>query len=312
LIVATDFNPLDYPIVWREPLRNAPSTWTQHIPFAFLLVDLLRPAVVVELGTQFGAAYCAFCQAVVELGLKTRCYAVDTWEGDAHTGFYGSETMRDLRAYHDPLYSEFSTLLQMRFDDALSHFEDGSIDLLHIDGYHTNEATKHDFESWLPKLSQSAVVIFHDTQEKKADFGVWRLWEEVTQQYPNFEFHHGHGLGVLVVGSKYPERITFLLESSSVQADRLREFFEYAGQKVELLRSQQQASRQQKQHFENLIALTEMREQMNDLQAQNNQLWHDMTVMRNSRMIRWVADPIWKLRHWIRAITDDDEDAESE
>src|ERR1700760_1482815 len=59
------FNPLCHPIVLTNPLRLGYNAgWREHIPFAFLLIDLLRPATLVELGTYYGDSYCAFCQAV--------------------------------------------------------------------------------------------------------------------------------------------------------------------------------------------------------------------------------------------------------
>src|SRR5882724_12049421 len=193
------------------------------------LIDLARPAVFVELGTHYGDSYCAFCQAVSELHLPTRCYAVDTWTGDAHSGLYGPEVLENLRAHHDPLYGSFSRLIQSTFDEALAYFADGTIDLLHIDGYHTYDAVKHDFENWLPKLSERAIVVFHDVNVREREFGVWRLWEELGERYPSFTFLHGHGLGVLGVGRSLPDSVQPLFRAD---ARLLSSFFFELGRRV--------------------------------------------------------------------------------
>ena len=130
------------------------------------------------------ATHAAFCQAVTELDLDTACYAVDTWVGDPQAGFYGEEIYEELRQYHDPRYSAFSRLVRSTFDEALEHFADDLIDLLHIDGCHTYEAVKGDFESWLPKLSSRGVVLIHDVNVRERDFGAWRLWQEVSLAAP--------------------------------------------------------------------------------------------------------------------------------
>lgn len=213
--------------------QDAPTVaWLGHIPFAGWIMEAARPSVFVELGTHYGDSYFAFCQAVKANGLATQCYAVDTWQGDEHAGEYGEEVYGHVRRFHDADFATFSNLLRMRFDEALAHFSDGSVDLLHIDGLHTYEAVKEDFETWLPKLSSRAVVLFHDSNVRESDFGVWRYWEEVSARYPHIRFDHSHGLGVLFVGPDQPEIIRALISAWQEPggARCIRDFFATLGQ----------------------------------------------------------------------------------
>lgn len=219
----------DHPVVMLRPRIIPPYAWVGHIPFVYLLADILRPRLFVELGTDSGNSYLAFCQAVSFMGTDTRCVAVDSWQGDEHARFYGDHVYSSLRAYHDPRYAAFSTLLRSFFDDAVAQFEDGSIDLLHIDGLHTYEAVRHDFETWLPKLSDRAVVIFHDSQVRDRDFGVWKFIEEIAGSYECFEFHHSNGLAVVQVGKNAPTKFRAFMQQASADPERIRRFFEAVG-----------------------------------------------------------------------------------
>ena len=190
-----------------------PTGWVEHIPFAFFLMELVRPEVVVELGVHSGNSFNAFCQAAATLRLGASCYGVDTWQGDEHAGFYPEAVYQSLREYQEDEYGGFAHLLRQEFDEAAAHFSDGSIDLLHIDGLHTYEAVRHDLEHWLPKVSRRGVVVLHDTQVRERGFGVWRLWEEVSGDYPSLEFTHSHGLGVLLVGAAVDEPVRAFAEA---------------------------------------------------------------------------------------------------
>jgi methyltransferase family protein len=229
----SDFRAAISPVSFWRPDYICPSAWIEHAPFAFWLCEALRPRCFVELGTHYGYSYFAFCQSIDRLGLGTTAYAVDTWKGDEHAGFYDESVFSSVALQNAEKYATFSVLLRSTFDDALGYFADGSVDLLHIDGRHLYDDVAHDFATWLPKLTDDAVVLFHDTNVRERGFGVWKFFDETAAQHPSFQFVHGHGLGVLIPGDRIPAPLAPLFKSSSETADQIRATYAALGAALE-------------------------------------------------------------------------------
>jgi len=244
-----------------------PSAWIGHLPLAAWVIRQAEPRIFVELGTHTGNSYFSFCQAVAEAGLATKCYAVDTWQGDEHAGQYDENVFDEVNAHNEERYAGFSRLLRMTFDDALDHFQDESIQLLHIDGLHTYEAARHDFEAWLPKLAPGAIVMFHDTEVRERNFGVWKLWEELRAQYPHaIEFSHSHGLGILQLNNAPGSRRQEWLHLDASKRDRLRTYFAALGSRqLERFELKSELSTSKTEVAERDVVIAGLRQQASNL-----------------------------------------------
>ena len=223
---------LNLPLPTFVPRRYRPGNlgnWSAHLAFAHDLIGALQPHMIVELGTHWGESYFGFCQSVAEHGLSCLCYAVDHWLGEEHAGRYGEEVYEDVRQYNETYYKAFSYLLRTSFDDAVLQFHDDTIGLLHIDGLHTYEAASHDFRTWLPKVKPGGIVLLHDIAVRHADFGIWRLWDEIKAEFPEtFEFHHSWGLGVVrkpAIEGVRQELLEILFNSPASAQEHVRRFY---------------------------------------------------------------------------------------
>ena len=204
---------------YLSPLNAGVSAWLGHTYFVNFLTSIIKPKKFVELGIHYGYSYFNICRIIEILKSElndlseTKAYGIDNFAGDIHAVF--EEKGDDIESHVNKLnkdYSYFSTIIKSNFDDAHSKFEDNSIDLLHIDGEHLYEDVKNDFKKWEDKLSDKSVVLFHDTQIKNRNFGVYKFWDEIKDSYPNINFEHSAGLGVLFYGNKINEKTKIFIK----------------------------------------------------------------------------------------------------
>ncbi len=267
-------------------VNEKPTAWMEHTPFAFFLIEKLRPKILVELGTRYGTSYFAFCQAIAALKLPTKAYAVDIWFSTTATSPVDNDIFDYALRINNQHYAYFSNLLKMTFDEAQPYFNDHTIDLLHIDGFHSYTSVRHDFDTWLPKMSSSGVIIFHDSNVRENGFGVWKLFEEIKNLYPSFEFLHGYGLAVVCIGRDIPKDFLDFLEHE--QRDTfVQHLFASLGKKISL---EYQLNNLQAELGEKTAALNQQLALVQTLQQEKNAgLWveprHDFILQESSNSI---------------------------
>ena len=188
-----------------------PSAWTGHAPFLKFLIRELKPAVFVELGVHNGFSYFVGCQSIQECNLFTKAFGIDHWAGDSQAGFFDASIYQSVELINKK-YESFSTLIKKTFNEAKVDFENSTVDLLHIDGFHSYESVKEDFESWLPKMSNHGIVLFHDIHVRREFFEVYKFWDELKSKYKTMEFTGAHGLGVLFLGDIPKGKITEIFD----------------------------------------------------------------------------------------------------
>mgnify|MGYP000728271193 CR=1 FL=1 len=117
--------------ILSRPLYLAQSNWLEHIPFAFWLMEALKPSGFVELGSDCGASYFAFCQAAARLEIDIDSYAIGDWpdtpEGRAH--------FNALSQYNEGHYAAFSRIKRGKSKEEAKREVDEFIDVMeqHID-----------------------------------------------------------------------------------------------------------------------------------------------------------------------------------
>jgi predicted O-methyltransferase YrrM len=148
----------------------------------------LKPRVCVEIGTARGKSACFVARALKENG-GGMLYAIDphartNWNDEASVDTY-EMARRNLASLGLDRYVEIIRKPSVEAADGW----DREIDLLFIDGDHSYEGVKTDWELFSPHLSPFGVALFHDTtweldlgqpeQYRRSDMGVPRFVDEL-------------------------------------------------------------------------------------------------------------------------------------
>ena len=177
-------------IIINKLTNDYSSAWLGHMKFAHWLSKLLNPSVIVDLGVDYGHSTFSFASAN-----KGIVYGIDSFDGDIQSDFKNTfdivNTLNDEFNNKNYLNNNIK-FIKGYFNDVYDYFNE-TIDILHIDGVHTIEAVSNDYNKWITKTSENAVILFHDVVSYPDSVG--KVFNDI--QYPKFYFTHSAGLGVV-------------------------------------------------------------------------------------------------------------------
>ncbi len=194
-------------------IQHIESAWKGHENFAVSLVKWMKPTTIVELGVDFGFSTIAF--ALPNIGTV---YGVDHFAGDEHAGYRNTYEQVVKQIGHMGI--DNVVLIQSDFSE-LSKKWDKEIDILHIDGLHTYEMVKRDFNNWAGFVKDDGVILLHDTISFPDDVG--RLFAEI--RMPKFNFTHSHGLGIIAKNQEVLNKIVSLITDNGYSDMSLKALF---------------------------------------------------------------------------------------
>jgi len=182
--------------------RLRPTQATEEIVWLLGLLEQMQPKTIVEVGTDEGGT----------LFLWTRVAAPDALivAIDARPlGVLGQRSAYALvrkglarKQQRIELVMPVNSQIPETVDRVRGITDGRPVDFLFIDGDHSYEGVKRDFELWSPLVRSGGMIAFHDMRPDHPD-GVPRLWAELKERFETEEriasTEPNYGIGVVHV-----------------------------------------------------------------------------------------------------------------
>jgi len=149
-----------------------------------------KPKVIVEIGTWNGGTFFVWCRINPQ---AKKIISIDLPDGQ----FGGGYDEKRIKFFKEFAYERNGMDLHFIRGDSKSKdtgsklkeiLGDDKIDFLYIDGDHTYEGIKNDFEIYLSYMASDGLIGLHDINTLKEGYGVNKYWNEIKNNFRYEEF----------------------------------------------------------------------------------------------------------------------------
>jgi len=170
-----------------------------------LLIDKMN----LKVGVEIGVDKATFSQHILNRSKIEKYYCVDTWQDNFGSGFKPDYFAKDgnvrFNEASSNLKDHIDRVMMMRMNsmEAVSKFEDNSLDFCYIDGDHSLEGIYEDVVHWTPKVKIGGIIAGHDYKDGK-NSGINNFFGEqldyrIKTVVDDYTDRHGHKL--IIVGA---------------------------------------------------------------------------------------------------------------